>query len=150
MEKKKILVVDDEPDFLKMIKIRLEASQYDVILSKNGEDALKKIKSEKPNAVLLDILMPGLDGLEVLRKIRKTNKVLPVFIITAFSTEERFELAKNLNASGFIVKTVDLKKEVETLGDKYKSIQGEALQSNVRISERLNFLLNEVKKIHLI
>jgi len=88
---------------------------------------LEKINKEKPNAVLLDVLMPGIDGLGVLKKIRKTDKDLPVYIITAFSNEERFKVANKLGASGFIVKTVDLKKEIENittalnLSDKFKS-----------------------------
>jgi len=120
------LVVDDEPDFLKMIKIRLEANDYEVIVATNGKEALDQVKNN-PDAVLLDILMPGIDGLEVLKRIRKTNPELPVFIITAFSNEERFELAKKFNASGFIVKTGDLGIEVENitnilrLSDKFKN-----------------------------
>lgn len=126
MEKKKILVVDDEQDFLKLIKIRLEASNYEVITASSGEEALKKIKTDKPEAVLLDILMPGIDGLEVLKRIRQENKSLPVFIITAFSNEERFKMANQFSASGFIVKTSDLKDEIEhidgvlRMSDKYK------------------------------
>lgn len=115
MGKKKILVVDDEADFLEVITLRLEANDYDVITASNGDDALLKIKNEKPSAVLLDILMPGMDGLEVLRRIRKTDSKLPVYIITAFSTEERFKVANKFGASGFIVKTDDLSKEVESI-----------------------------------
>jgi DNA-binding NtrC family response regulator len=117
MNKKKILVVDDEADFLEVIRIRLESSGYEVIISMSGEDALKKIKEESPSAVLLDILMPGIDGLEVLKRIRKIDENLPVYMITAFSTEERFKAANKLGASGFIVKTDDLAKQI-------KSIQG--------------------------
>ena len=113
--KKKILVVDDEADFLEVIKLRLEANGYDVITSLNGEDALNKIKDEKINAVLLDILMPGIDGLEVLKRIRKLDENLPVYIITAFSTEERFKMANKFGASGFIVKTDDLGKQIKSI-----------------------------------
>lgn len=125
--KKKVLVVDDEPDFLEMITIRLEANNYEVITALNGKEGLEKVKQEKPDAVLLDILMPQLDGLKVLRKIRRYNKNLPVFIITAFSDEERFKLANDLKASGFIVKTSDLSKEVNNItamlhiADRYKA-----------------------------
>lgn len=115
MEKKKILVVDDEPDFLEVITTRLQANNYDVITADNGEDAFKKIKSDKPDAVLLDILMPGIDGLELLRKIRKVDTELPIYIITAFSTEERFRMANKFGASGFIVKTNDLGKEIDNI-----------------------------------
>lgn len=115
MEKKKILVVDDEVDFLEVVRLRLEASGYEVISAQSGEEALKKIKDEKPAVVLLDILMPGIDGLEVLKRIRKTDENLPVYIITAFSTEERFKVANKFGASGFIVKTDDLSKEIDNI-----------------------------------
>ena len=115
MGKKKILVVDDEIDFIEVIKLRLESNNYDVATASNGEEALKIIKDEKPDAVLLDILMPGIDGLEVLRRIRKIDENLPVYIITAFSTEERFKMANKFGASGFIVKTDDLNKQIKSI-----------------------------------
>jgi two-component system alkaline phosphatase synthesis response regulator PhoP len=126
MGKKKILVVDDEVDFLEVIRLRLEANGYDVITAFNGNEALEKIKDEKVDAVFLDILMPGIDGLETLRRIRKINENLPVYIITAFSTEERFKSADKFGASGFIVKTDDLDKQIKSitsalgLADKYQ------------------------------
>lgn len=115
MAEKTILVVDDEPDFLKMIKIRLEANNYKVITAPDGRKAIESIKRDKPDAVLLDIVMPGMDGFKALKEIRSINRNLPVFIITAFSTQERFSLANKLSASGFIVKTSDLKEEVDNI-----------------------------------
>ena len=115
MAKRKILIVDDEPDFLEIMSARLEADDYEVTTAANGDAALNYVKNEKPDAVLLDILMPGIDGLEVLRRIRKMDESLPVYIITAFSTDERFKEANKLGASGFIVKTDDLAKEVENI-----------------------------------
>jgi CheY-like chemotaxis protein len=97
-----------------------------VLSASNCQEALAQVKKKKPDAVLLDIVMPETGGLKILKKIRKFNKDLPVFIITAFSTEERFKLARDLKASGFIVKTDDLKKEISNittflnLADKYK------------------------------
>lgn len=115
MTQKKILVVDDEIDFLELIKIRLEANDYHVITACTGKEALGKIKSDKPDAVLLDIQMAELDGLKVLEMIRKRDADLPVYIVTAFSGDERFERAKALGASGFIVKTSDLNKEIKNI-----------------------------------
>lgn len=126
LKKKTILVVDDELEFLKMVRMRLEANNYIVVTAVNGKEALEKISKYKVDAVLLDIMMPGMDGLEVLKTIRKKDKKLPVFIITAFSSDERFELANKLKASGFIVKTNDMKKEIENItgmiemADKYR------------------------------
>lgn len=115
MASRKILIVDDEPDFLAVMSARLEANDYEVTTAANGEEALNYVKNSKPDAVLLDILMPGIDGLEVLRKIRKMDDSLPVYIITAFSTDERFKAANKLGASGFIVKTDDLAREVDNI-----------------------------------
>ncbi|MDD5427781.1 MAG: response regulator [Candidatus Omnitrophica bacterium] len=115
MAKHKLLIVDDEIDFLEMLKLRLEANNYSVVTAMDGNEALEKFKTEKPAAVLLDILMPGMDGIDVLKKIRKENSKVPVFIITAFSNEERFKMANKLNASGFIVKTNDLQKEIQNI-----------------------------------
>ena len=115
MAKRKILIVDDEPDFLEVVRTRLEANDYEVATVANGEEALNYVKNNTPDAVLLDILMPGIDGLEVLRRIRKMDASLPVYIITAFSTDERFKAANRLGASGFIVKTDDLAKEVDNI-----------------------------------
>lgn len=115
MARRKILIVDDEPDFLEVMRTRLEANDYEVTTAANGEEALSYVKNSKPDAVLLDVLMPGVDGLEVLKRIRKMDENLPVYIITAFSTDERFKAANKLGASGFIVKTDDLSKEVDNI-----------------------------------
>jgi CheY-like chemotaxis protein len=117
MAGKKILVVDDEPEFVNMIKMRLEANGYEVIPAYSGKEALDTLKQAKPDVVLLDIMMPELDGLQVLRTIRLKDKKIPIFILTAFSNDERFKLAKQLNASGFMVKTGSLQDEVDNIND---------------------------------
>jgi len=104
MDKKRVLVVDDESDYLKVISTRLEQAGYEVEMAQDGKEALSKIRTARPDAVLLDIMMPRMDGLETLRIIRKRDKTLPVFMLTAHSNEERFEEARSLNVSGFIVK----------------------------------------------
>ena len=126
-DKKKVLIVDDEVDFTELMKVRFEANDYDVVISSNGDEALAIIKKEKPDAVLLDIMMPGMDGLAVLKEIRSTDSRLPVFMISAFSNEERVKLAGKLNASGFIVKSrQDISEEIKNItsaieiADKYK------------------------------
>lgn len=128
MAKKKILVVDDEIDFAEIAKARLEADNYDVIVANNGKEALEMVKKDKPDAVLLDVMMPEIDGLSVLKQIRAQNAKIPVFVITAFSNEERVKIAAKLNASGFILKshndlTSELKniKSAIELAEKYKN-----------------------------
>ena len=115
MAKRKILLVDDEVDFLEIMKIRLEANGYEVITANNGKEALDIFKNDKPAALLLDIMMPEIDGLSVLRQIRAQDAIVPIFIVTAFSNEERVKTAGKLNATGFIVKTQDLAKEIKNI-----------------------------------
>ncbi|MDD3295820.1 MAG: response regulator [Candidatus Omnitrophica bacterium] len=117
MSNKKILVVDDEREFLEVIKLRLEANNYDVITASDGKEGLLKMRQENPDAVLLDIMMPGINGLKILKTIRKENRDLPIFILTAYSDQKRFDKAKDLKASGFIVKTGDLSKEIENINN---------------------------------
>ncbi|HPM43127.1 MAG TPA: response regulator [Candidatus Omnitrophota bacterium] len=123
--RKKILIVDDEIDFLKMMKSRLE-DQYDIVTASDGEEALAMVDTEHPDAVLLDLVMEGMDGLEVLRIIRKSNKNLPVFMMTAFSDLERVSESNKLKSSGFIVKTDNIEKQLRCiqsalgLSDKYR------------------------------
>lgn len=115
MAKKKILVVDDEADFRELAKARLEANGYDVVAISNGKEALERIMRDKPDGILLDIIMPGIDGLSILKEIRVKYPDLPVFLITAFSNTERREIARKFNASEFILKTDDLQTEIDKM-----------------------------------
>ena len=118
--KKRILLVDDEPDFVELIKSRLAANEYQVVTAKNGKEALDLLECltcDKFDAVLLDILMPEIDGLEVLKRIRQQDKELPVFMLTAYSDKGMFEQSNKLGASGYIVKTNDLQQEINNINN---------------------------------
>lgn len=117
MPKKKILLVDDEVDFRELAKARLEANNYEVIALSSGKDAIEHVIKDKPDGVLLDIMMPGIDGLTILKEIRAKDPSLPVFLITAFSNTERREIARQYNASEFIMKTDDLQTEIDRMTD---------------------------------
>lgn len=85
MDKKKILIVDDEPDFVSMVRMRLEANNYDVIEASNGQEGLEKAIGESPDLILLDIMMPEKDGYTMLRELelKQGVKSIPVIVITA-------------------------------------------------------------------
>ncbi len=78
----KIMVVDDEPDTVDLIKLVLETEGFEVISAYSGRECLEKLRIEKPAAVLLDIMMPEMDGWEVFHKIKQKYKDLPVAILT--------------------------------------------------------------------
>ncbi len=79
---KKIMVVDDEPDTVDLIKLVLETEGFEVVPAYSGRECLEKLESEKPAAVLLDIMMPEMDGWEVFKKIREKYEDMPVAMLT--------------------------------------------------------------------
>jgi len=80
---KKVLVVDDEPDTLELVKLVLESGGFEAILANNGIEALDQIAASVPDLVLLDIMMPDMDGWEVFRKIKEKDPRIPIAILTA-------------------------------------------------------------------
>lgn len=86
MAKKKILVVDDEPDILKVIDHRLAREGYDIVTAQDGEEALTMFRQTKPDLVVLDLMLPKIDGFEVCRLIRKESDV-PIIILSARGDE---------------------------------------------------------------
>jgi two-component system alkaline phosphatase synthesis response regulator PhoP len=114
---KKILVIDDEVNVLKVIKSRLQASDYSVITSTEGEEAIKKALSESPALILLDVHMPGIDGFEVLRRLRKhpQTKALPVVMLTCEDELQSVLLAKELKVTDYILKPFKPEKLLEVV-----------------------------------
>lgn len=107
---KKILVVDDEPDVLEVLRVRLKSSGYEVQTAVDGEEALEMLRSGKTDLVLLDILLPGMDGCQVCREIRKDEflRYLPVILITASVLEENIgERIAGSGADDYLIKPFD-------------------------------------------
>ena len=80
---KKVLVIDHEPDTLELVKLVLESGGFTTMLARNGMEALSKIDASEPDMVLLDIMMPDMDGWEVFRKIKEKYSRVPIAILTA-------------------------------------------------------------------
>ena len=80
---KTVLIVDDEPDTLELVKLVLESGGFKTVSAASGMEALREVDVSKPDLVLLDIMMPDMDGWEVFRKIKEINSTLPIAILTA-------------------------------------------------------------------
>ncbi|PKB72210.1 MAG: hypothetical protein BZY87_01560 [SAR202 cluster bacterium Io17-Chloro-G6] len=102
----KILVVDDEEDIVNLLVDDLSDEGFDVITADNGATALDRIYREQPDIVLLDLMMPVLNGYEVLQKLRshETTKHLPVIMLTAVSPAEGEQAALRLGANHYVTK----------------------------------------------
>ena len=111
MGKTKILVVDDDPNILQLIKLYLTREGFEVVTAEAGDEALRKFKSDPPNMMLLDVMLPGMDGWQVCREVRKVSNI-PVIMLTA--KDETFDkvLGLELGADDYIVKPFDTKELV--------------------------------------
>ncbi|MBM4306233.1 MAG: response regulator [Deltaproteobacteria bacterium] len=104
---KRILVVDDDQGILDSFEVLL-GDRYDLVMADNGYEALRIIETKPPHLVFLDIRMPGLDGLDVLKRLRKDQKEMGVVIITATRREETEREAKSLGAIDFLMKPLNI------------------------------------------
>ncbi len=112
-----ILIVDDEPSILQSLSGLLEDEGYEVITASNGYEALKLIESEMPDLVLLDIWMPGIDGIETLKEIKKDSPSVQVVIITGHGTIETAVKATKLGAFDLIEKPLSIDKVIVTINN---------------------------------
>jgi len=107
-DKLKVLLVDDEKEFVESLSERLELRNVEAEVAYNGEQALEAIKREKPDVMVLDLRMPGIDGIEVLRKVRQSDPDMEVVILTGHGTDKDEEEVLKLGASALLKKPVDI------------------------------------------
>ena len=113
MLKPTILVVDDELSIREALSLILE-DHFKVLTAASGEGAVKKVADEKVDLVLLDIRMPGMDGIETLRHLKKIDKDLTVVMVTAVNDVEKASLATRYGSYEYMVKPFDVKELLET------------------------------------
>ena len=106
MNKEKILVIDDEPQLVDMVKMRLEANNYEVITAYDGEEAFRKAKEIKPDLIILDLMLPKIDGYKVCRMLKfdERYRKIPIIMFTARAQESDMQMAKDVGADGYITK----------------------------------------------
>jgi DNA-binding NtrC family response regulator len=120
----KVLLVDDEEAFVNTLAQRLKMRELNVNTVYDGEQALAKVKSEEPDVMILDLKMPGLHGMDVLKEIRKAYPNMQVIILTGHGTEKDEEEARRLGGFDFLRKPAD----IETLLGKIKEAYSEKLE----------------------
>ena len=120
MKNMKVLLVDDEEEFVKALAERLKMRDLrsDTVL--DGEEALSFVEDQEPDVMVLDLKMPGIDGMEVLRQVRKAYPNIQVIILTGHGTEKHEEEAKRLGAFDYLEKPVNLDVLVKKMKAAYR------------------------------
>jgi len=117
MSKKRILLVDDEPDFVETVEFFLSGSDYEVRVAKTGKEALEQVEMQKPDLVLLDNMMPEMDGLEACKRVKNNPgaKSVPIIMSTGKGKREDVVDALAAGADGYVVKPFNLSDLVEEI-----------------------------------
>jgi two-component system OmpR family response regulator len=114
-EEIKVLLVDDEPHFVKLLAERLEGRGCNVETAGGGPEAIDKVKGEPYDAIVLDLLMPDMDGLETLKQLKEINPDLQVILLTGHGTIDKGVEAMKLGAMDFVEKPADFKELLEKI-----------------------------------
>ena len=120
MENKKILVADDEPHILRVVKDKLSNAGFQVVVAVNGEEAWQFALREKPDLILLDVMMPKMNGFEVCRKLREDQAFadVPILLLTARGQEIDRKMGMEAGASEYITKPFSPRQLLQTVQEK--------------------------------
>lgn len=123
-EKKKVLVVEDEPSTRQALKEKLTLSGFDIIEAKDGEEGLEIALRETPDLILLDILMPRMDGMVMMKKVRETDwgKNIPIVVLTNLSADEKITAGVVLDEPAYYLMKTDW--PIEGVVEKIRSALG--------------------------
>ncbi len=123
MDKKKILLVDDEKDLAETVVFQLRISGYEAIVAYDGQEGLEKARKEKPDLIILDLMLPKMDGYKVCGLLKSDSRYakIPIIMFTARAQESDIKLAKEVGAEAYITKPF----EQEILLGKIKELLGE-------------------------
>jgi len=112
MNKKRILVVDDEKDMLYAVKMQLEAHHYEVLTAKDGQEGLNMARQEGPDLIILDLMLPRVDGYKVCRMLKFDSKYkgIPIIIFSARAQQDDKDLGYEVGADAYVSKPFEPKK----------------------------------------
>ena len=118
----RILVVDDEPDLVAVLRHGLEAEGFEVISAGDGEEGLKRAREDRPTLIVLDLMLPKLDGYKVCRALKfdERYRQIPIVVLSARSGEQDRRLALDMGADQFVTKPYDIRALVGSIREKLK------------------------------
>jgi len=125
----KVLLVDDEKEFVETLSERLEMREMGSTVVYSGEEALSLLREEEPEVIVLDLRMPGIDGIEVLREIKRKHRHVEVIVLTGHGSKQDQEVCMRLGAFAYLQKPVDIEKLSETMREAYRKVKAKAEES---------------------
>jgi DNA-binding response OmpR family regulator len=133
--KPRVLIVEDDPDLLVVLRVNLTVMGVEPILAGDGRTAISRIQSERPDAVVLDVMLPGIDGWSVLEDLHAMGDPVPIVVCSAKKDVEDMDRARELGASGYVIKPFDIDRLVdavmEALGRSRRAERGFAREVGV-------------------
>ncbi len=116
----KLLLVDDEEEFVQALADRLQMRDLESDTVYDGDQAIRYVENKEPDVMVLDLKMPGIDGIEVLKQVKKAYPRIQVIILTGHGTEKDEERARNLGAFDYLQKPVDVDRLVDRIKKAYR------------------------------
>jgi len=122
MDPLKVLLVDDEKEFVTTLAERLELRGFQVLIATDGEEALRFFDTDLPQVVVLDLMMPGLSGMEVLKRMKAIDFKIPVILLTGHGATKDGIRGMQLGAFDYLMKPIDINELISKLDDAVKSV----------------------------
>ncbi len=135
-----LLMVDDELDFLTPLAKRLETRNFQITTATDGESAIKAAKKGGFDVAILDLVLPGMDGIEILQILKKNHKFLEVIILTGHGKVSTYKEAKKLGAFSYLEKPFDMDELLEKLKDAYHTRLKRKFEHDKKRQEELDIL----------
>lgn len=147
MKKPLILVVDDEPHLVELIKHHLTREHYEVDIAKDGETALAKAKKRIPDLIVLDLMLPGVDGLEVCRRLRAETRTehVPIVMLTAKAEETDAVIGLAQGADDYVRKPVGMRELVARIGTRLRAAAASRAEEDRRVIRFGDLVVDSVK-----
>lgn len=134
MKKIKLLLVDDEAEFLDTLVDRLDLRELKTDVAYNGKEALSAVEEEEPDVIVLDVKMPGMDGIEVLQRIKKAYPNVEVIILTGHGSEQDEQRARELGAFDYLRKPADLETLLGRIQNAFKQRMNKLQQMSMAVT----------------
>ena len=138
MEKMKMMLVDDEERFLSTTKKILSKKGIEVLTAMSGAEALEKLRSQNIHVVILDVKMPGMDGIETLKQIKRQFPLIEVIMLTGHATVESAVDGLKSGAADYLMKPIDIGEIIEKAGEAFRKRQG--MEEKIRVAQTRTFM----------